>query len=670
MTAIEIARQLAALDQKEEAVRAYGLAIHQSGGADPAAELEGALYLLQNGGNYKVSYSTLIDLHRRGQFQEECLSILTQAFYEPNVKPLKNRYERNCKRLKSYPYLFRKDFPRFEELPIRFYPFDDSGYLSFSVPEQRFGDYMAPREQVVSRNFFHDLENPVFASDVYSQYELEYLWDNVRRSEYVAMDNHIYLHYSDWETFCSYLQVLNFKDLLKWEKFVFLMEGEKEQYPIDFQERFGIDYGAFVTLAVGVREITRLIWHTQLSSHNGGDFFNEILDGHPNLITVPSVMYDGVVEAVADCRATLEKSVDMEDALKRLPNLRQTVVQDLYLAKDRTDKDIMVGIFLSNSTWTDTVPRITPALFFQPHFKYLKYDLVYDDNGRAMMVSEDYDTICASPLLQGFKYIKTFTPIRRPTTSYGASVKFMHQRIKEENEGDADKTISVVSDELYHRLCNRSFMVDWQNRLFKDSVLVRFEDGKLNPKATFTALAAFLDIPYTESMTYCSYSFLGQMDPESLAGNVRGFDPAAVYRTYDDYANDAERSFLEYFLRDVYEYCGYDFQYYGGEPVDEARTEEWIHGFTTMNGYLRETWKKVFDAAEITAPSGPLPVSLDEPTRNAALENFMEGTDENRMEVARLLLKGLFFINKKGQPLHMMPKLKLDEALLEQPLYH
>ena len=31
--------------------------------------------------------------------------------------------------------------------------------------------------------------------------------------------------------------------------------------------------------------------------------------------------------------------------------------------------------------------------------------------------------------------------------------------------------------------------------------MVRFEDGKLNPKATFTALAEFLDIPYTESLT-------------------------------------------------------------------------------------------------------------------------------------------------------------------------
>ena len=70
-------------------------------------------------------------------------------------------------------------------------------------------------------------------------------------------------------------------------------------------------------------------------------------------------------------------------------------------------------------------------------------------------------------------------------------------------------------------------MVDWQDRLFQDSVLARFEDGKLNPKATFTALAAFLDLPYTKSMTYCSRN--GERDPESLKGNDRGFDPAAIY---------------------------------------------------------------------------------------------------------------------------------------------
>ncbi len=78
-------------------------------------------------------------------------------------------------------------------------------------------------------------------------------------------------------------------------------------------------------------------------------------------------------------------------------------------------------------------------------------------------------------------------------------------------------------DIMAQRLLNRSYLIDPWNRLYRDSVLVRFEDGKLNPRATFTALAEFLDLPYTESMTYCS-SRKG-IDPESLEGNARGFDP-------------------------------------------------------------------------------------------------------------------------------------------------
>ena len=96
-----------------------------------------------------------------------------------------------------------------------------------------------------------------------------------------------------------------------------------------------------------------------------------------------------------------------------------------------------------------------------------------------------------------------------------------------------------MPDELAMRALNRNYMVDWQDRLFQDSVLVRFEDGKLNPKATFTALAAFLDLPYTKSMTYCSRN--GERDPESLKGNDRGFDPAAIYRTYEKYLGREER---------------------------------------------------------------------------------------------------------------------------------
>ena len=97
--------------------------------------------------------------------------------------------------------------------------------------------------------------------------------------------------------------------------------------------------------------------------------------------------------------------------------------------------------------------------------------------------SEQYDRIRASVVFQNFKYIKTFTPIRRPTTSYAATVRFMIPQIEKEGR--------IVSDDLTARMLNRSFMVDPWDRLYRDSVLVRFEDGKLNPRATFTALAKF-----------------------------------------------------------------------------------------------------------------------------------------------------------------------------------
>jgi hypothetical protein len=204
----------------------------------------------------------------------------------------------------------------------------------------------------------------------------------------------------------------------------------------------------------------------------------------------------------------------------------------------------------------------------------------------------------------------------------------------------------------------------WIGSLYHDSVLVRFEDGKLNPTATFTALAEFLDIPYTESMTYCS----GEegLNPESLEGNARGFDPATVYSTYDDYGNDEERAFLEYFLRDAYEYYGYSFHYYKGQPVDEAWIQEKLGQFSCMDGFMVSSRKRLLENVREKETGRPL--TEDEVLKDCAVA--MAATRMKRANIALHLLHGLRFVNKQGQPLKMMKPLKLDPALLEQPLYH
>ena len=77
-------------------------------------------------------------------------------------------------------------------------------------------------------------------------------------------------------------------------------------------------------------------------------------------------------------------------------------------------------------------------------------------------------------------------------------------------------------------------------------------------------------------MTYCSENGKAR---DYGGGLTDGFDPAPIYRTYDEYVNDSERQFIEYFLRDAYEYYGYGFQYYDGGPMDEDRGKELLEGF-------------------------------------------------------------------------------------------
>lgn len=670
MTAIEIARRMAELNRVEDAQRAYRLVIHENNGQDPTVDMEAAVYLFQSGADYRLPYTIFQRLYNRGQFREDCLSIMTEAFYTPNLRKLKTIYTRNCEKLKEYPYLFRKDFLPFRELPIRFYPYDDNGYTPFYPEQRRFGDYINFKYPVISRNFFKDLDDPIMAADVFSQYELEYLVDNVRRSEDIGRENHIYLHYTDWGVFCAHLQCLDMRPLMENEKIVFLIGDEISQYPIDFKERFGLDYSQYPVKPVGVREVKRLIWHTQLSSHNGGDFFNEIFDGHPNLIVMPSIFMKDVAAKSLELRALMEASADYETASLLFKAWEPHIIKELFELKNPKDKDFFAAVYLGSRRYNrsvDHAARIVPALFFQPHFGNLSYTLAADEAGNTVLHSKQYDEISNSEIFKYFKYIKTFTPMRRITTSYGGAMRFMHAfpgKTDEERKG------TVVGDQVTDKLLNRSFMIDPEDRLYQDSVLVRFEDGKLNPKAVFTALAAFLDLPYTESMTYCS--LLGRRDPVSMKGNDLGFDTAGVYRTYDEYINDAERYFVEYFMRDAYEYYGYGFQWYDGEPMTPERVVELVDQFTTSNQYIRESWQKNI-LADITVEDKDGEAADEElaaKSKEEFLEQKMAAIRRRRINIGNSLLRGLHFVNKNGQPLRMMKKLELDPALLEQPLYH
>ena len=153
-------------------------------------------------------------------------------------------------------------------------------------------------------------------------------------------------------------------------------------------------------------------------------------------------------------------------------------------------------------------------------------------------------------------------------------------------------------------------------------------------------------------------------------GYAPGFSPVQVYKTYDEFANENERYFIEYFLRDAYEYYVYDFQYYDGQPVDEEKAAELIRGFTTINHYMKDTWMKVFREAEVSKDGERVDAEQEERVQDKLLSDYIKKYDKNRLRNVRILLEGLEFVNRNGQPLRMMPMLKPDPALLENPIYH
>ena len=680
MRTLEIARRLIQLGEIKEACKACYLVLHESDGSDPAEELEAAMCLLKfgSGDDYKVSYQTFCRLYNSGFCKEDILQIMDEAFRAPNVKLLQRRYRKNCALLEKYPYLFRKNFPKFENLPIRFFPYDDNSYTPYYPGEERFGDYINPGEPVIRHNFFKDLEKPVLAQDIFSQYELEYLRDNVRRSEDVARENHVYLHYSSWEEFCSWLTCLDMKPLLEEKKLVFLFGEEIDQYPIDFKARFGIDYSQCDVKPLRIRDINRLVWHVQLSSHNGGDLFNEVLDFHPNLLFLPSVMMENYQENIDLVRRHMDEAESLSEALRVFEptNSPPRLVEELYHMKNRTDKDILAFLFMRDSRSSvglDKSSRIVPALFLQPHVGNVICQLKRENGtGRTILSGSGYDDMLQWPAVRGFRYIKTFVPLRRFTTSYGATVRFVHLSTKYEIDcyvkGEREHP-SIMSDIVSERILNRTFMADPEERLYRDSVVVRFEDGKLNPKATFTALAAFLDLPYTETMTYCSEYGDQKGGGPMMEGNAAGFDPVTVYRTYDEFANDSERCFIEYFLRDAYEYYGYDFHYYDGRPMDLDQVKKLIEGFDSLNDYLRQSWEMLFEVLKINIVSESTTPEEERALKQEMVDSHIKSIVETRMKNVEILMSGLQFVNRRGQPLHMIPQLRLEPELLENPIY-
>ena len=142
----------------------------------------------------------------------------------------------------------------------------------------------------------------------------------------------------------------------------------------------------------------------------------------------------------------------------------------LYPLNSFTVKDFFVVFILTHASGNkyDPASRIVPALLFHPHFPNRVYEKHNTEDGkRGILFYRQYKEIRKSPLFTGFKYIKTFTPMRRITTSYAVSTRFTYLTAEKNNtEKKAGERGEVILDVLGIHILNRRFMVDVWDRLY------------------------------------------------------------------------------------------------------------------------------------------------------------------------------------------------------------
>ena len=98
----------------------------------------------------------------------------------------------------------------------------------------------------------------------------------------------------------------------------------------------------------------------------------------------------------------------------------------------------------------------------------------------------------------------------------------------------------------------------------------------------------------------------------------------------------------------------------------DALTED----FSTIDHYIQETWRKLYERAQVSRSGERVEAGLEKTIQEQLLANRLQNIHRSRRNNTRILMRGLRFLNRKHNLLRMMPKLELDPALLEQPLYH
>lgn len=494
--------------------------------------------------------------------------------------PFIDLYEKNVKAFVEYPYLFRNTFPAFHNLSIYFIHIIGENYISFITGKKAFGEiYKTPyfRSEKV---FFekYDLNKPLLLHNEFNYWNLKFLCDSMRESADFGRDNHIYLYYDSFEKFCSYMQMIDFSEILKTQKVVFIF-GEVElhsYYPLDFKNLFHVDYNEMECQPVRLEEVNRACYFDVGGfGFSGTQFLSEIMDWHPNLLTIPmyhanvfpclyEVCFEGktVKEMlnIISCRIQIKSGIkELDKILVEWLNDRAffSILADVLQAIEKPSKlQWFQAFYLAYALQKkrNFTGRMKPVIYYDPHWSSHSVRFCLD-------------------IIKDFSYFNILMVIRDNVAQFDSATHNFFMKKKQSVNNSATYHLhyffnarcslfelkswyKVYFSKLFHRDLTDEFMDQHVS-------VIRFEDLKLWPKAALWSLCEYLNIPWDESLLKCTQN--------GNYSNTGGFDPKPVYRRWKECYNDADAYRLEYLFSDVYSQYGYIPKFYDGKQYTEEQ---------------------------------------------------------------------------------------------------
>lgn len=463
--------------------------------------------LSQNGiENYKIFEPT--NLTEFTSFVNETLTKFTCIEIKKN-KMFAN-YAKNKKLLSSYPYLFGK------------------------IPEFKYSQNKVLDLDEETPYFFKDLSKPFLIYDLSHPVHIKFLFDNVRASEDVAMDNHIYLYYANEQKFLEMLCLCDLKPLLKRQKFVFLLgEQTKHIYPIDFKRKYSIDYALMPFKPLRANEIKRIVLYRN-HALSGQDFLFQICAANKNILPV-----------------------FCPDLFNYLPKLKEEILKFKFNIKDLfymrcpsyslSNPDIFRFISMTLYNNGKINSRISPTVLLDPHLGDAYYHLI--------------------DVYKSFPYRKCIGLIRNPIVRFASVIK--HQRkLNRDWYGEGQFTL------LY--------------RYSLTSLLDKFKCFKLeylkhNALKGTKALCKYLQVPYDRDMLHPEKVPYIATCCSTTQKNVMGFE-STPKRDISDVLSERDLQRLTPIFEPILKYYGYEYKKY--EPLPEKNLRKiYSEPFLFEKGY-------------------------------------------------------------------------------------